>query len=220
MLPDLRRRRALGTPLSAWGAHGVTAHVQHFVCGSTVSRTWPICAVLMLWAIRVEKACFFTWGRRTMVHAQPYCVDAGNSGWTVRFVQQKRRRRRRRPALLPMLPSRAASSKHNLQVRAPTPPLFPYCPSTHPPHVPTWDARAICSHADRSADDSGSRSHPDHPRTNPLSDHQSANPHPDHPSANPHPDSSALVQPGWYCAVNVAFHAWAHAGLCHEKCTT
>jgi hypothetical protein len=115
-----------------------------------------------------------------------------------------------------MLPSPGASSKHHLQVRAPTPPLIPHCPSTHPPHVPTWDARAICSHADGSANNSGARSHPDHPSANPLSDHQSANPLSGHPSAKPHPNSSALVQPGWYCAVNVAWlpmcaHSRSHA---------
>jgi hypothetical protein len=68
----------------------------------------------------VEKACFLPLG----VHAQPYCVDTGSSEWTVRVVQQKRQRRRRRPALLPMLPSRAASFKNHLQV-CPPPPRAP-----------------------------------------------------------------------------------------------
>ncbi len=133
-----------------------------------------------------------------MVHVQRCSRDARNGQWTVRFVQPKQQRRRRRPELLPMLPSPGASSKHHLQVRA-HPSTHSPCPSTHL-HVPTWDARAFCSHADRSANNSGARSHPDHQSANPLSDHQSANPLSDHQSAKPHPDSSALVQPEWYCA--------------------
>ncbi len=76
-------------------------------------------------------------GPLATVHARPYYRDAGNGQWAVRFVQPRRQWRRLRPEVLPMLPSPGASSKHHLQVRAPTPPLIPIAP---PP------IRPMCQH--------------------------------------------------------------------------